>query len=73
MMKRSTNWRVMAALLLSLTLALAPTLAEARAGSSTSGFSSMGSRGLRGNDTNGAAPLSRSMTNPAPSAGVANA
>ncbi len=73
MMKRSTNWRVMAALLLSLTLALAPTLAEARAGSSTSGFSSMGSRGLRGNDNNGAAPLSRSMTNPAPSAGVANA
>lgn len=69
MMKRSTKWRLMAALLFSLTLAFAPSLAEARAGGSITGFSSMGSRGLRSFDNNGAAPLSRSMTNPAPSPG----
>jgi len=69
MTKRSTRWRLIAALLFSLTLALAPSLAEARAGSSISGFSSMGTRGLRSFDNNGAAPLSRSMANPAPSPG----
>jgi predicted lipid-binding transport protein (Tim44 family) len=69
MTKRSTKWRLIAALLFSLTLAVAPSLAEARAGGSISGFSSMGSRGLRSFDNNGAAPLSRSMTNPAPSPG----
>lgn len=72
MMRRSTKWRLMAALLFSLTLALAPTMADARAGSSISGFSSMGTRGLRSFDNNGAAPLSRSMTNPAPSPGFTN-
>jgi predicted lipid-binding transport protein (Tim44 family) len=70
MTKRSTKWRLMAALLLSLTLAFAPNLAEARAGGSISGFSSMGTRGLRSFDNNGAAPLSRSMTNPAPAPGL---
>jgi predicted lipid-binding transport protein (Tim44 family) len=73
MTKRSTqqraSWRLILALLFSLTLALAPSVAEARAGSSISGFSSMGTRGLRSFDNNGAAPLSRSMTNPAPSPG----
>ena len=62
----------MAALLLSLTLALAPTMADARAGSSISGFSSFGSRGLRSYDNNGASPLSRSMSNPSPSSGFNN-
>ncbi|HXP06740.1 MAG TPA: TIM44-like domain-containing protein [Stellaceae bacterium] len=71
-MKRSTKWRLMAALLFGLTLALAPTMADARAGASISGFSSMGTRGLRSFDNNGAAPLSRSMTNPAPSPGLAS-
>src|SRR5579872_6543431 len=72
MMKRPTRWRLMAALLLSLTLALAPTMADARAGSSISGFSSFGSRGLRSYDNNGASPLSRSMSNPSPSSGFNN-
>jgi len=55
----------MAALLFSLTLALTPSLAEARAGSSYGGSgSSMGSRGLRSFENNGAAPLSRTMETP---------
>ncbi len=70
MMKRPTTWRLMAALLFSLTLALAPSVADARAGSSVSGFSSMGSRGTRSYDNNGAAPLSRSTTSQAPSPGM---
>ena len=51
-----------------LTLVLAPSLAEARAGSSYGGSSSsMGSRGTRTFENNGAAPVTRSM-NPSPSA-----
>src|SRR5712691_7544402 len=57
------QWRILLPLFFCLTLALAPSLAEARAGSSSSGGgSSMGSRGTRTFDNNGAAPLSRSMT-----------
>jgi predicted lipid-binding transport protein (Tim44 family) len=53
----------MLSLVFCLALALAPSLAEARAGSSTSsGGSSFGSRGTRTFDNNGAAPLTRSMT-----------
>src|SRR5947207_7582923 len=61
---RLLEWRILMALFFCLTLALAPSLAEARAGSSSSsgGGSSMGSRGTRTLDNNGAAPLSRSMT-----------
>ncbi len=62
------QWRILLSLFFCLTLALAPSLAEARAGSSSSGkSSSMGSRGTRTFDNNGAAPVTRSM-NPAPSA-----
>lgn len=60
------RWRVLLSLFFCLTLALAPSLAEARAGSSYSGGrsapSSMGSRGLRTFENNGAAPVTRSMT-----------
>ena len=57
------NWRILAALLLCATLALAPAIAEARAGSSSGGrSSSMGSRGSRSFENNGAQPLSRSTT-----------
>ena len=57
------------ALLFSLTLALTPSLAEARAGTSFGGgFSGMGSRGTRSFENNGAAPLGRSMETP--SAGI---
>src|SRR5260221_8093740 len=57
------QWRILLALFFCLTLALAPSLAEARAGSSVGGGgSSMGSRGTRSFENNGAAPLSRSMT-----------
>src|SRR5712671_811690 len=58
------QWRVLLLLFFCAALALAPSLAEARAGSSSSsgGGSSMGSRGTRSFDNNGAAPLSRSMT-----------
>ena len=62
-------WRSALALLFCLSLALAPSLAEARAGSSYSGggnsSSSMGSRGTRTFEQNGAAPITRSM-NPSP-------
>jgi predicted lipid-binding transport protein (Tim44 family) len=69
MTKRTTQWRLIAALLFSLVLALTPSLAEARAGSSFGGGTSgMGSRGSRSFENNGAAPLSRSMETP--SAGV---
>jgi predicted lipid-binding transport protein (Tim44 family) len=62
------QWRIVLSLLFCLTLALAPSLAEARAGSSFSGgSSSFGSRGARTFENNGASPLSRSM-NPAPQA-----
>src|SRR6266571_3122276 len=58
------QWRVLLLLFFCAALALAPSLAEARAGSSSSsgGGSSMGSRGTRSFENNGAAPLSRSMT-----------
>ena len=56
-----TVWLVVA---LSLTLALAPGLAEARAG----GGSSSGSRGSRTYTPNRAAPMQRSMTQPTPTA-----
>src|SRR6266849_2948446 len=60
---RMVQWRILLPLFFCLTLALAPSLAEARAGSSSSGGgSSFGSRGTRTFDNNGAAPLSRSMT-----------
>ena len=63
--QRSNRWRLIAALLFSLTLALTPSLAEARAGSSFgSSGSSMGSRGLRSFENNGASPLSRTMETP---------
>jgi predicted lipid-binding transport protein (Tim44 family) len=61
------QWRVLLSLAFCLVLALAPSLAEARAGRSYSGggassFSGMGSRGTRTFDNNGAAPITRSMT-----------
>jgi hypothetical protein len=63
MSRRLLNWRILLALLFSTTLALAPAVAEARAGSSYGGrSSSMGSRGLRTYENNGAQPLSRSAT-----------
>src|SRR6266851_1612506 len=60
---RILEWRILLLLFFCAALALAPSLAEARAGSSSSGGgSSFGSRGTRTFDNNGAAPLSRSMT-----------
>jgi len=65
MTKRTNRWRIVAALLFSLTLALTPSLAEARAGSSYGGgHSSFGSRGSRTFEGNGASPLSRTMQAP---------
>jgi predicted lipid-binding transport protein (Tim44 family) len=65
---RRLNWRILLALFFSATLALAPAIAEARAGGSFGGrSSSMGSRGLRTYENNGAQPLSRSVT-PSPEA-----
>jgi len=63
----ATRWRILASLFFCLTLTLAPSLADARAGSSFSGSgrsapSSMGSRGVRTFENNGAAPITRSMT-----------
>ena len=77
--KRILSWRGLLAALFCLSLALAPSLAEARAGSSYSGgfgggksFSSgMGSRGSRTFENNSAAPITRSMTqSPSPSTGT---
>jgi predicted lipid-binding transport protein (Tim44 family) len=66
MSRRLLNWRILLALFFSVNLALAPAIAEARAGSSAGGrSSSMGSRGSRTYENNGAQPLSRSVT-PAP-------
>ena len=60
------QWRIMLSLFFCLALALAPSLAEARAGSSYGGGgSSFGSRGARTFEHNGAAPITRSM-NPSP-------
>jgi predicted lipid-binding transport protein (Tim44 family) len=65
MTQHSKRWRVILALLFSLTLVLAPSLAEARAGSSYGGGgSSFGSRGSRSFEGNGASPLSRTMETP---------
>lgn len=70
MTKPMRQWRLIAALLFSLVLALTPSLAEARAGSSHgSSGSSFGSRGTRSFENNGAAPLSRTMQSPSPSVG----
>lgn len=68
MTKRPVSWRAVLALLFCLSsMTLAPTLADARAGSSHgSGWSSFGSRGSRSFESNGASPLSRSAT-PMPS------
>jgi predicted lipid-binding transport protein (Tim44 family) len=63
MSNRLPNWRILLAIFIAATLALAPALAEARAGSSAGGrSSSMGSRGSRTYENNGAQPLSRSVT-----------
>jgi predicted lipid-binding transport protein (Tim44 family) len=63
MLRRLLNWRILLALFFSANLALAPAIAEARAGSSYGGrASSMGSRGSRTYENNNAAPLSRSAT-----------
>ena len=67
MSKRSPPWHILFSLLFCLSLTLAPSLADARAGSSyssggKSSSSSMGSRGTRTFENNGAAPVTRSMT-----------
>lgn len=68
--QRGGRWRLIAALLFSLTLALTPSLADARAGSSFGGAgSSFGSRGLRSFENNSASPLSQTMANPSSSYG----
>jgi predicted lipid-binding transport protein (Tim44 family) len=57
------NWRIMLALFFCASVALAPAIAEARAGGSSGGrSSSMGSRGLRTYENNSAQPLGRSMS-----------
>jgi len=63
------NWRILLALFVCASVALAPALADARAGASSSGHSSsMGSRGSRTYENNSAQPLSRSMTTQSPAA-----
>lgn len=70
--QRGRRWRLVAALLFSLTLALTPSLADARAGSSFGGGgSSFGSRGARSFESNGASPLSRTMETPSAGYGAA--
>lgn len=68
-LRSRTAWRTLAVALLCAWVALAPSLAEARAGSSSGAGSSMGSRGSRTyNNNNGAAPMQRSITpTPGPS------
>jgi predicted lipid-binding transport protein (Tim44 family) len=67
MIKKIPQWRLIVALLFSLTLALTPSLAEARAGSSFGGSgSSFGSRGVRSFENNGASPLGQTMTGQTP-------
>jgi predicted lipid-binding transport protein (Tim44 family) len=62
MSRSGQYWRVILALCCCAFLALAPSLAEARAGGSFgSRPSSMGSRGLRSWENNGAQPLNRSL------------
>src|SRR5205814_6391319 len=72
-MQRLAGWRIPVALFFCLSLALTPSLADARAGSSSSGggkssSSGMGSRGSRTYENNDAAPVTRSMTPSNPSA-----
>ena len=63
MARRLLNWRIMVALFFCASVALAPAIAEARAGGSSGGrSSSMGSRGLRTYENNSAQPLGRSMS-----------
>ena len=62
---RLLDWRVLLSLFFVLTLALAPSLAEARGGG---GKSSFGSRGSRTFENNSAAPITRSA-NPTPAGG----
>jgi predicted lipid-binding transport protein (Tim44 family) len=70
MSKRTPQWRLIAAVLFSLTLALTPSLADARAGSSFGGGgSSFGSRGSRSFEGNGASPLGQTTTSPSPGYG----
>jgi len=61
-LRSRTAWRTLAVALLCAWVALAPSLAEARAGSSSGSGSSMGSRGSRTYNSNGAAPMERSVT-----------
>jgi predicted lipid-binding transport protein (Tim44 family) len=64
------RWHIILSLLFCLTVALAPTLAEARAGGG--GSFSGGSRGSRSFESNGGSSLNRSMATPAsPMAGGA--
>jgi predicted lipid-binding transport protein (Tim44 family) len=72
-LQRLARWRIPLSLFFCLSLALAPSLADARAGSSSSSggkssFSSQGSRGSRTYENNNAAPVTRSMTPTNPSA-----
>jgi predicted lipid-binding transport protein (Tim44 family) len=63
MSRSRPNWRIVVALFCCAFMALAPALAEARAGGSFGGRpSSMGSRGSRSWENNGAQPLNRSVT-----------
>jgi predicted lipid-binding transport protein (Tim44 family) len=67
MSRRLISWRILLALFVCASVALAPALADARAGGSFSGrSSSMGSRGVRTYENNSAQPLGRSMTTPPP-------
>lgn len=62
------RWRILLALFCCACLAFAPTLAEARAGSSWGGHpSSFGSRGVRSWDHNGAQPFGRGPAPQSPS------
>jgi predicted lipid-binding transport protein (Tim44 family) len=77
-LRRPARWRLLLSLFFCLALALAPGLAEARAGRSFSfgghsGFSGIGSRGARTFEYNRAAPITRSFaphaTSPLPGYG----
>lgn len=65
--RSAARWRLLLTLFFCLAMALAPSLAEARAGRSysgggSSGISGMGSRGTRTFENNGAGSVTRSMT-----------
>lgn len=69
------RWRILLTLAFCLAVALAPSLADARAGRSFSfggspGISGMGSRGSRTFEPNGAAPIARSMSPTSPQMGA---